>query len=83
MLEEGSTRFFDDREKLRDLLFALSSTTTQGGYGPQKEDPTSVLSRYGMHFAEQLVSASFSYLYEVGLLQIRLFVGLPGSSIYS
>lgn len=65
MLKEGHTSFLDDREKLRSLVFVLSRSRSQSGNTPTDQDLTSSLSKYGLHFVEQLGSASYSYLFEV------------------
>ena len=66
MLEDSQKSFIEDRESLASLLLGLEQLTNYVSRhtGEQIHDVT--LSKYALHFIENLGPASYSYLFEVG-----------------
>lgn len=72
MIDDGQTTFELDREKVGSLLLHLSDAQLAQN-APQKQAIDHILgsklSKYAMHFVEQVRPASYSYLFEVRLGQ--------------
>lgn len=70
MIDDGPTSMDLDREKVGLLLLQLGDPQRSLD---EREDQASArqigfrLSKYAIHFVEHISSASFSYLFEVGL----------------
>ena len=75
MIEDGLTSMDLDREKVGLLLLQLGdpqgSLSKPNQVGTQKTRYR--LSKYAVHFLEHISSASFSYLFEVGLSYTAIF----------
>jgi hypothetical protein len=65
MLEDTERCFIDDRESLASLLLGLDRPTNHVSRDTGEHAHKATLSKYALHFIENLGQASYSYLFEV------------------
>ena len=66
MLDDTEICFIDDRESLASLLLGLDQPTNHVSRETGEQAHKVTLSKYALHFIENLGQASYSYLFEVG-----------------
>lgn len=66
MLEDSQKSFIEDRKSLAYLLLGLDQPTNYVSRHTGEQIHSETLSKYALHFIENLRPASYSYLFEVG-----------------